>query len=261
MAAGISAKSQEPMFLIFLEIDGVLIKRDYETNMKVDDQIRELRKSCLEYPNNLLIKRAATRCFSKTAVDNLMTLIEKVSKVAQIGIVISSSWREEISLEDMQNHMFADTPFGHLIIGKTFDSDFTYQMAKSEGIANLEEETPSQISSRKYGFSLAENGVGDIKDREIDFWLRENHENLPIKSFVIIDSEDSDISARYPGNFVYADQETLFSESNAEQAKDILIKGHFSPSLFPSEQEVEARRKEAEKFKTENDFQFFEGEL
>ena len=257
MASGISAKSPDPMFLIFLEIDGVLIKRDYETNMKVDDQIKELRNSCLKYPENLLAKRAATRCFSKTAVNNLMTLIEKVSKAAKVGIVISSSWREETSLDDLQNHMFADTPFGHLIIGKTPDSDFTYQMAKCEGTAIPGEETPSQICSRKYGFSLAENGIGDIKDREIDFWLRENHKTLPIKNFVIIDSEDTDISARYPSNFVYADQDTLFSESNALQAQHILMESHFSPSLFPSEQDVETRREMATQFKEENDFQFF----
>jgi hypothetical protein len=228
------ASVQKSTSVIFLDIDGVLMgdRCSSPLNEKIRNKVKELfeQKEGLNGGFTELEWRiAASHFFSKTAVANLENLIEKVSKVAQVAIVISSAWREDGTVEDLRERMFATCSFSRFIIDKTPD----YHYGRND---------LSLVSEEKYGFDLSTRG------RQIDYWLRENHEKLNIKSFVIFDDVDEEISERYPHHFVEVTYP--LSESDIEKADNIMTQFSFSSQNFPSENSVlELIRKKSEERK------------
>jgi len=237
---------QKPTSIIFLDIDGVMIgnRSSYPLNESIRNKIKELFESKKEELNSqfteLEWRIAASHFFSKEAVVNLENLIEKTSKVAQVAIVISSNWREDGTVEDLRERMFATCSFSKLIIDKTPEPEYNYIRRKSD----KNEINPTLISMEKYGFDLTRRG------RQIDFWLRENHEKLNIKSMVIFDdADDEEMSARYPHHFIKV--RYPLSESDIEKAYNIMTQFTFSSESFPSESSIgeliEKKRKQNEK--------------
>src|SRR5262245_17543053 len=101
--------------VIFLDIDGVLNgKPNY----------RLIRKKILElYPNlkpNELTRDqndiATTYFFNKGALSNLGSLIRKIQEVAEVAIVITSTWRIGQTSEKLKNEIFAKHAFSQWII-------------------------------------------------------------------------------------------------------------------------------------------------
>jgi hypothetical protein len=160
-----------------------------------------------DYFTDLQWKTAGSHCFLETAVGSLVKLIEKASEVADVGIVLSSSWRLDCTFDEIKNQMFANLPFSMLFIDKIPDDDVR---RKSRG-----EEELSPIALIKYGFTL------DTRGSQIDYWLREHHASLNIKSFVIIDDVDDEISSRFADNFVKIEE--FLSPLEAKKAYEILI--------------------------------------
>ncbi len=214
---------QEPVSIIFLDVDGVLFSEiSPSTKAKIIKKINELFEKKGGGFTKMEWGIAQSHFFSKAAVGNLMKLIERVSKVSRVVIVISSSWKLAGTVEELRDRIFAIAPFSKLIIDKIPAND---EQRKEKG------ETPlSPIAKQKYGFILEARG------EQIDFWLRENYDKVPIKSFVILDDQDDGISERYPHNFVSIKQ--LLSEADVDKAYKILTESLFSPEMFPSEDAV-----------------------
>ena len=128
--------------IIFLDIDGVL----------------RTHKSDLEWSNKLVkpIFKGANRLFDKTAVDNL----NEVIFLTGAKIVITSNWRIDLSLEEIQK-IFKDRGIIGEVIGKT-------------GLVHLKEGSPIPIGNR---------GL------EIQDWLERDN----IEKYVVIDDQVSDI--------------------------------------------------------------------
>lgn len=205
------AVERKPLSIIFLDIDGVLIgARDLDplrTGIrqklvhlfgKKDDSYREYTE--LEW------RIASSYFLSKEAVDHLQKLIERASRVTDIGIVLSSAWRLDATLWEIKHQVFAMYPFAQRIIDKTPEDDW---WRKKRGEAEL-----SPIALKKYGFSLKTRGA------QIDYWLRENRTPLGIRNFVIIDDVDDEMRVRHSSHFI--EVEGLFSKADAERAYHIL---------------------------------------
>ncbi len=218
---------QKPTSVIFLDIDGVLIEDRFcpPLKEKINDKLTELfeKKVGLNGGFTELESRiAASHFFSKKAVANLDSLIEKVSQVAQVAIVISSAWRNDGTVQELKESMFAACSFSKFIIDKTPDDSDKIHI--------------SPISEEKYGFDLRRRG------RQIDYWLRENHEKLNIKSFAILDDVDEEISERYPHHFVKVSY--TLSESDVDKAYNIMSQLSFSSQNIPLQSTVADQRKE-----------------
>lgn len=225
------------MAVIFLDIEGVLVNSSNEKIQGAAHQlIDEWRTPIHNY--SIHLKRAITHSFSETALDNLMELIEKTEKVAKVGIVISSSWREELPVDGLIHEIFVDMPFADRIIDKIPDSHSTYLFAQFDGKISLKKKLPSDISTEKYGFSLTD----DDRSKEIDFWLRENTERFQIDRFVIINNYDQNIANRYPNNIVQVNPGQLFGGPEADEAYHILLKSIHSRKLdeIPDSTELDA---------------------
>lgn len=206
IAAG--SEIQRPLSIIFLDIDGVLM------NWHPLDQVRErVGQKAFElfgggYYTDLQWKTAGSYCFLESAVDNLVHLIERVKEERDVAIVLTSSWRLDCTVEEIKNHMFAIRPFSKFIIDKISDDD---ERRKKRG-----EEALSPIALMKYGFPLENRGL------QIDYWLREHHAKLNIKSFVIIDDVDDGISSRFSDNFIKIN--SLLSPLEAQKACEVLLR-------------------------------------
>ncbi len=203
------SSSEDPVFVIFLDSDGVIMgnRTSPDAHERIQKKIEELfgerGGNCRNY-TPLEWRIAQSHFFSPKALANLDKLIERVSKVARVVIVISSGWRNHGTVEEIKDRMFAVAAFSKLIIDKIPDED---DLRVKKGEIPL-----APIAKEKYGIDLTTRGG------QIEFWLRENWEKYHIKSFAILDDDDNGISSRFPRNFVHIKSYELFSEANAEKA-------------------------------------------
>ncbi len=253
--------------LIFLAIDGVLINRfDERVSGRIALEMENLYQEGLGlgYSESLVYKRAVARCFSLVATASLKNMIDRVQQAAKtamhshpeesVGIVISSSWREDGDLDTLKNYVFADVFFRDLMIDKTPDSDLSRQLALREK-SELEISSMLQdLSKEKYGFSLDND-----KGRSIDFWLRENYQNLKtregekmeLKSILILDDDPfTEIWARFPKHSIQVGA-TLFSQEDADVGYKILSDIPFSSDDFVTEEGVKKFLEEREIYRRE----------
>lgn len=214
-----AAAANRPLVIVFLGITGVLTlpRRKEGRAQEIHAILRRLfkEKQDSEAPDliagftKLEWRIAASYCFSNQAVANLKKLVEKVAAVAEVRFVLSSSARNDATLEEIQNLMFPQHFFSKFIIDKTPQEDHVRE--------NNQQKPLSPVALKKYGFDLKNRG------KQIDFWLRE-HADLNIAGYVILDNEDKGISQRFPTHFVKTDENTLFSESDIETAREILTR-------------------------------------
>lgn len=211
MTSAIRKNSQEPLSIIFLGIDGVMIEdhvsSDTLSSLNVLHEVAGLKVSRLQ------ARSIVSNRFSKEAISNLGHLIQRVSAVGKVAIVLSSHWRNELTLDDLRHRTFSNVSFPKKIIDKTPDLDICRQ---KRGLPPL-----SPVAFQKYGFHLESQGA-EIRGREIEFWLRENQHKYNIRSFVILDDQDTELSARFPNNFV--EVKNCLSKSDVEKAYQILTK-------------------------------------
>ncbi len=122
-------------------------------------------------------------CFSKEAVD----VINKITKEYHLNIVISSSWRESFTFEELET------------------------LFKENGIeAKIVDKTPIFIGNLTREFV-------SIRDEEIKYYLRTHN----INNFCIVD----DYAIRYPelvSHFVQTDYETGLIKKDLPKIEKIL---------------------------------------
>jgi hypothetical protein len=204
---------KKPLAVIFLDIDGVLMgARDLDPlstwiRQKLVELFGAKDPKYRDY-TELQWRIASSYFLNEPAVANLEKLIQRVSKVSDVAIVLSSAWRLDGNADEIRNQMFKTTSFAPLIIDKTPDEDW-WRRRKGE-------EELSPVALRKYGFSLGSRGA------EINYWLLENQEKWDVKNFVILDDVAYGILGRYPDNFVEVYR--LLSEEDIEKAYQILTR-------------------------------------
>lgn len=181
--------------VVFLDIDGVLYNN--RQNDDVDKVVERL------YPNrgedklsHTQMSRAHTHLFSKEAVANLESLIQKVENVA---IVIASSWVSGSQSLETVRQVFALHSFSRAIIDKVptaDDREFAAFRKKSEN-KDLDERT-AQIS-----YLLLKNPT--------------------FANFVILDDYDHrGFKEKFGNRFIQVDGKKLLSTIDVEQAIAVL---------------------------------------
>ena len=173
-----------PWVIIFLDIDGVLFRESFWDD--IDDQKRTKLHELFGKQNDYYSFHwdcATAHFLNPTAVALLEDFIDQTSLQYNVGIVLSSSWREGRTLAEI-HQVFSPWRFSQSIIDKTVDSDCFYKAP----------ERPSLVSMAKYGFPT------HSRAEQVEYWLRE-HEDLSIKQFIILDDIDFDFSKKFPTPF------------------------------------------------------------
>ena len=169
----------KPLGVIFLDIDGVLV-REWETDQNWCKVLELFGEK--QYYTPLEWSIATAYFLNPGALQCLDQLISDMEKTHQVAIVLSSAWRENGTIEEIQNQMFAMWPFSQKIIDKT--------------VHNGARHTHAQQAQKKYGLTL------QTRADQIDYWLKE-HLHLSVDTFVILDDWDDDLSHRFPDHFIH----------------------------------------------------------
>lgn len=108
--------------ILFLDMDGVLMPDRFNSHMGdiIKDKLVELHgKKDLKKYTDLEWAIAHSHLLDKRAVSMLNALLLRLNKICRVRIVISSSWREHGTENDVINAMFKSQPFSRFIIGRT----------------------------------------------------------------------------------------------------------------------------------------------
>ncbi len=177
----------QPAYYIFLDIDGVLLSlADKEIGSKTpskealayaDSHQEYLIKNRNCYSNNYW-SLVLVSYFSKTALKHLDDLITKIEKAARPMIVLSSSWREGRSLQELREIYFGMYSFSRYIVDKTAKSRWD------------------------------RSGADEIQD-----WLNDHPDAT---NFVILDDCDAGYSKRFGERFIRIDNNFLTEDDTAK---------------------------------------------
>jgi hypothetical protein len=170
----------KPWLIIFLDIDGVLyrepVRHDFWEERK-DKMIEIFGK--LDHYWSFHYDVATAYYFDFDAVATLENFIDQTSLRYNVGIVLSSAWREGRTLEEIYQ-VFSPWRFSEFIIDKTVGSAY-------DGY------TREEIQSFFYGFASRAD--------QINHWLK-HHSHINIAHFIIFDDQDRDLSKRFPNQFI-----------------------------------------------------------
>jgi HAD domain in Swiss Army Knife RNA repair proteins len=173
----------KPLSIIFLEFEGVL----FETKI---DKNRDKQSEWMD----------------PIAVGHLMHVIEEIQKIANVGLVITSSWRNHHNLDELKQ-MLEKQPFAKSIFDKTADDAGSLQSDENN------------TCYKKYEFYF-----GSSREKQIEYWLLDHKKLLGVQRFVIIDQmkndEDHRISKLFPGQLVKCDK--LLTAKQAKKMISIL---------------------------------------
>src|ERR1700728_1153758 len=185
----------KPHSIIFLEFEGILLDNKPDKNRL--DLIDEKAQALFKDRSNgnftpMELKRAWCALMDSEAVGHLMTVINTIKEIAEVGIVITSSWRNEHSLEGLKE-ILRDQPFAKNIVDK---------IASDAGSLKS---TENEQCKEKYGFYF-----GSSRGKQIAFWLFDNKRWLGVRNFIILDQskndEDHEIAELFPDHFIKCDK-------------------------------------------------------
>lgn len=185
-------------FAIFLDIDGVIYNSPNQN--AVFKKVAELFPNEKECYSNKIYSIAASYFFDKVALQNLDHLINEIEKSMQVWIVISSSWRENRTVEELKTTIFGIHNFSKYIVDKT-----------------PEEIPENEISSYCSKESHLKKYSSQCRASEIQYWLKQHPEVI---NFVVLDDRDNHLSENFREKFVQTEYKTLLTE---EISKKILM--------------------------------------
>ena len=181
-------------FVIFLDIDGVVYNKPNQEG--VFKKAAELFPSGKERHSNRACSIAASYFFNKEALKNLDNLIGEIEQIADVWVVISSSWRTGTSIEELSETFFGIHNFSKYIVDKTPE-----KMSEEE-IVSL---CPKKSHSKTYS--------SRCRAAEIQCWLEQHPEVL---DYVILDDEDDHLSG-FGERFIQTEYRTLLTKEMVEK--------------------------------------------
>lgn len=185
--------AHRPPFVIFLDIDGVL--NPYDQEKRVLSKLHELFPRKNHTFEEILI--AQVYCFSERALSNLDHLSEEINKTHQLQIVISSSWRQNLSPERLKA-LFRIHSFSQFITDKTVDQ-----------LSN-----PAPFCRGEHEISAS------CRAAEINQWLKDHPDIL---HFAVIDDYDEHLELNFKKRFIFVDDQELLSLKNVKAVKKLQI--------------------------------------
>lgn len=184
-------------FVIFLDIDGVVYNCPNQKD--VYKKVAELFPDIETWYDNRVCSIAASYFFDKGALTNLSFLIKEIEKTRSVWIVISSSWRENRTVEELKETFFGIHDFSKYIVDKTPD-----KISKNEIGAYCSSEIHKGSNSQ-------------CRAAEINYWLKQNPE---VNSYIVLDDIDNHLLTNFGERFFQICCNTLLTQ---EICQEILL--------------------------------------
>lgn len=194
--------------VLFLDIDDVLIG-EYPTVEVRREKLKELMPEHDYKPGRWNFSAeeftAVSHFFDPKALTYLHRLIKKVQRVADLQIVVSSSWRIAGDLACVKG-MLKKHEFSKHIVDKT-PTHFEIEQSMEQNLISYEE----YISKKFHEY---------CRGTEIAYWLDRNRNQWD--NYVILDDFDFGLSRKHPKNFVHVSEE-LLTKNDCNDAYRILM--------------------------------------
>lgn len=166
--------ADRPDVILFLDIDGVVYRKS--DPQMVFKKVKELFPT-VETFDNKVCSIAAAHFFSKIALENLDAIIAGIEKTRKVSIVITSSWREGRSAEELRTTFFGIHDFSKYIV----------------------DTTPVRTRRAKIEGSCVVNPEGcDCRAEEIQAWLTNNPH---IREYIVLDDYNSHLRENFKERF------------------------------------------------------------
>lgn len=201
--------------IIFLDMDGVMINRQNHAESILKTQFEKFGKNASLLQNRI----AAAYHLNEAAVQSLKLLIERIEKVKPAYIVISSSWRQDCTLDELKNQVFGGPGleiFKERVIGKTpsskdeswaIESDSYYHKYPEKDNIHFED-----LAKKKYGISLK------YRAGEIAFWLA--FHKIEDCDFIVLDDDYSEHLEHFGKRFIGVN---MLSSQNVDVAMNTIF--------------------------------------
>lgn len=197
------------LYLVFLDMDGVFNNLEHLDGL---DEEARFQAECLfgkktEYSLGEL-RAGVAEVFEPEALANFHYLLGVIRRIqARVEIVISSSWRNGFTVEQLRDQILKKHAFSRHIIDKTVDDD---SHRHKQGLPRL-----SPLSKQKYGFELNSRGA------QILYWCNENSQKtMEATDFLTIDDVDDQLTA-FCGE-KYIQTRNYFTKENVRRAIQVL---------------------------------------
>lgn len=193
----VATVNPKPMRIAFLDIDGVLLDPK-----EIPEDFKKAFLKAIKDGDTVTLKTKGVDRFSHDALKLLQELIEASLRDGfSFGIVISSSWRAHLSLDQFKE-LVKDHMFAKYIIGKTADHTDTL-------ISFSDKLSP-------YKFTL---NRGEL----VETWLKTYSEAYNVVNFCVLDDQDDKncFSELLPDYFVHC-KKGVFSKEDSERSLQIL---------------------------------------
>lgn len=231
----IQNNTAKPKIAIFLDIDGVLGSNTFDLHAmhQFNQKVKELCGNnfhTLSCKGCMSCSIAQAHLFKKEAVEALHHLISQVNAIANVHIIISSTWRIKRTLEDLK-YLFQMHAFSDSIFDKTIENDkLPFHEWTRHCVLPHIETTPENYlqhcknvgvlpSDEERHLFLDENW--ECRASQIKRWIKEHPEYA---GFVIFDDLDEHLSVNFGEKFIstnHPDAEILKPE-DAEKGYRIL---------------------------------------
>ncbi|MBA2349203.1 MAG: hypothetical protein H0V81_12995 [Solirubrobacterales bacterium] len=209
----------------FLDIDGVLNPEDDENAMnaihrqwrwQVGGHAYDCKNGCVT------CKKVKASLFPTSATSAFEALVERVSKVADVHIIISSTWREGYSIDELRD-TFGAYRFANQIIGKTSEEDGQLDQWRERCIKQHYhiKEMPNDLQERflrgELNYTdLMSGGYVKCRASEINEWLG-YHPGY--SGYLVFDDCDEHLSDNFGEKFICTKHDfALLTEKDCDKA-------------------------------------------
>ncbi len=229
-----SIHNTKPNFAIFLDIDGVLAidPRPNHHSSKMSDFIHEkLDGAYFHYrfcKGCVTCDIADAHFFEKKALNCLHDLINKIRVFANVHIILSSSWRDNRTMDELKE-IFREYAFSNFLVDKTVETGkLPFEEWKNHCIHSHIElkrekclEYVSKMTDEELDSFVDENW--ECRASQINKWINEHSE---LSGYLVIDDMDSHLKLNFKEKFISTSHrgENIFTEQDAEKAYQVALK-------------------------------------
>ena len=188
-----------PPAVIFLDMDGVMATAGVAEKVRSTVEHQFPGVSHQDYHWAV----AWGRHLHPKALTNLHELIDRIEKAGSRAlIVISSSWRNDVTTEQLPKDVFKEHHFSRYIAGKTATGPNEVSIAGYDFVTSAKE---------KYGLGLED------RSEEIEHWLRAHDFDPKTTNYIVIDDNHAEyLSKRFGDRFIQT--RTYFRKQDLEKA-------------------------------------------
>lgn len=225
--------SHKPNVAIFLDIDGVLGPSTYTDR----EQIFQKAKEVLGRPHGYYCNNGCNTCsmvqahlFKKEVVQHLEDLIERIRDLAEVHLIISSTWRQKRTIEELKQ-IFHMHPFAQYIVDKTVDDELPIVECRVNCAASHVEISYEnyELACQHTGEKPNDMGLDDFilrnmacRASQINKWMKEHP---GYAAYLVFDDIDEHLTENFGEKYISTDHGRIkiLQQEDVEKGYKVLL--------------------------------------